>query len=922
MADKAKNVVLNFKMDGQVKYAETLKDINMVMNTAAKEYKNHIAAMGKDASATDKLRAEKKKLEIQMEGATKRTKMLSDEYEAMAKDTNTSSKELQKMYGKLLDSERAETALQKSLDRVNDGLSDQAQEARNAKDTLDDLKGESKLLDAEQKNLTSSFKLQNSELGENATEAEKLELAQKQLTQQMDLSERAVQNLEKQLDESKKVYGENSVEVMQMETKLNDARTTISKFNGSLDDIEDSSDNAGDGLEELGKKMDLNNLLEATELLQGVSDKLLELGGVAFDSAMAIGDSQANLQANLGLTSDEAEKMNDVVNEVFKNGVVGSMEEATEAVILAKQSFSDLNDADLEDLTNNLTIIAKRTGTDVQENIRSAEQMMIAFGLTGEESLDLIAAGYQNGLNRSDDFMDTLVEYAPLFEQAGFSADEMLQVMKNGLENGARNTDLVADAVKELQIRMGDGTFEESLENFSDGTADVFDKWKDGKATVADVAASIQKDLEKMSPTEQQEALSAISTQFEDLGIDASASLFKIGDAFTDVKDKADDMPKTPFEKWASSLRELGDKLLPIGQQLTDLALEVMPKVIIAFETLSGWFTNLSTPMQTFLIVFGGIIGIAIVLAPLIIALAAAFASLNVALLPIILVVLAVAAAIAGIIVVIQNWGAITDWLGEKWNQTVEMFKFVFELIVAIFNKALDWIDEKTNGKFKSITDTIRKYMDMGLKNIERVWQFIEDSFENATKFIKALVTGDFEGMWQAVKDQMGNIEETIGDIWGNVMGFFGDINLWDIGKDIIKGFIDGFTSIDIPTPHFDFDTKWKDMPGPVPSIPYPTVDVDWYRKGGIFTQPTIFGASGGSLKGMGEAGPEAALPLNEQTLGDIGKGIAATMGSGNVQVIVYLDTDEINTKLAPGMSKNINNMNEITTRHSGVILP
>lgn len=37
---KERNVVLNFKMDGQVQYANTLKQINMVMNNAAKEYKN------------------------------------------------------------------------------------------------------------------------------------------------------------------------------------------------------------------------------------------------------------------------------------------------------------------------------------------------------------------------------------------------------------------------------------------------------------------------------------------------------------------------------------------------------------------------------------------------------------------------------------------------------------------------------------------------------------------------------------------------------------------------------------------------------------------------------------------------------------------------------------------------------------------
>ena len=34
---KERNVVLHFKMDGQVQYANTLKQINMVMNNAAKE---------------------------------------------------------------------------------------------------------------------------------------------------------------------------------------------------------------------------------------------------------------------------------------------------------------------------------------------------------------------------------------------------------------------------------------------------------------------------------------------------------------------------------------------------------------------------------------------------------------------------------------------------------------------------------------------------------------------------------------------------------------------------------------------------------------------------------------------------------------------------------------------------------------------
>lgn len=125
MGKKESDVVLNFKMDGQVQYATTLKEINGVMNTAAKEYKTQISAMGKDASETAKLTAAKKKLEIQLEGAEKRTEMLRKEYEESVKETGEYSKESQKLYKALLDSETGENKLKSALEDTNEALKKQ-----------------------------------------------------------------------------------------------------------------------------------------------------------------------------------------------------------------------------------------------------------------------------------------------------------------------------------------------------------------------------------------------------------------------------------------------------------------------------------------------------------------------------------------------------------------------------------------------------------------------------------------------------------------------------------------------------------------------------------------------------------------------------------------------------------------------------
>ena len=61
-----------------------------------------------------------------------------------------------------------------------------------------------------------------------------------------------------------------------------------------------------------------------------------------------------------------------------------------------------------------------------------------------------------------------------------------------------------------------------------------------------------------------------------------------------------------------------------------------------------------------------------------------------------------------------------------------------------------------------------------------------------------------------------------------------------------------------IKMPHFKASGKFSLNPLSVPKI-----SVDWYAKGGILNSPTIFGSSGDTLLGGGEAGPEAVLPID-----------------------------------------------------------
>ncbi|HHT7151661.1 TPA: phage tail tape measure protein, partial [Bacillus cereus] len=791
---KERNVVLNFKMDGQVQYANTLKQINMVMNNAAKEYKNHIAAMGQDATMTDKLLAEKKKLEIQMEAAKKRTAMLRAEYQAMSKDTSTTAEQLNKMYGKLLDAERAETSLDNAMKRVNEGLSEQAIEAREARGTLLDLQENSKKLEAEQKKLTSSFKLQNAELGANASEADKLELAQKQLRQQTEMTDKVVHNLEQQLSAAKRAYGENSTEVQQLEAKLNQAKTTLKQFENSLQSVGRSGSQAADGMAEINKKLDMNNLMEAAEVLQGISEKLIEMGKSIVNTAIEFDGSQRKIQASLGLTGKGAENLQKIAVDTWKKGFGENLEEVDNALIKVYQNMRDVPYDELQMASEDVLTLAKVYDVDLNEATRGAGQLMSQFGLSTQETFDLLAAGAQEGLNYSDELFDNLSEYAPLFKQGGFSAQEMFTILANGTKSGSYNLDYINDLVKEFGIRVQDGSkgVSEGFGDLSEETQKVWKSFNEGKGTAADVFNAVLGDLQKMDDKVKanQIGVALFGVKWEDMGAEAVLSLNNVHGGLGDVTGRMDEMKKLQEEslgqQFQKALRETQAALEPLGKKFAELAKDILPPIVDGVKSVMDWFSKLSEADQTLLIVMGALSTAFIILTPIVAALAVSFGALNLAFLPVIATIAAVSLVITGIIMLIKNWGAITDWLSEKWSQ----FK--------------DWFGE--------LWDSI-------VQTCEDAWSSTVDYFSGAWSDFLNMANEFFEPIGQFFADLWTGISDTASEIWTGITDYFSEswssfIELADSILSPLGGFFSGLWTGIVETATSIWDqlkTAWQE---------------------------------------------------------------------------------------------------------------
>lgn len=764
---KERNVVLNFKMDGQVQYAQTLKQINMVMNTAAKEYKNHIAAMGQDATMTDKLLAEKKKLEIQMEAAKKRTAMLRSEYQAMSKNTNTTAEQLHNMYGKLLDAERAETSLDHAMKRVNEGLSEQAVEARKARETLLDLQGNAKKLEAEQKRLTSSFKLQNAELGQNASEADKLELAQKQLRQQMEMTDRTVHNVEQQLRAAKRVYGENSAEVQQLETKLNQAKTTVKQFENALRQVGKSGDQAAEGMEQLGKKLDLHNMMEAAQILQDVSQQVIELGKATVGIAIDFDRSGRKIQSSLGLTEKGAENLQKIAVDTWKKGFGENLEEVDHALIKVYQNMRDVPYDELQMASEDILTLAKVYDTDLNEATRGAGQLMSQFGLSTQETFDLLAAGAQSGLNYSGELFDNLSEYAPLFKQAGFTANEMFTILANGTQNGSYNLDYINDLVKEFGIRVQDGSkgVKEGFGDLSASTQKVWESFSQGKGKAADVFNAVLSDLQKMDDKVKanQIGVALFGVKWEDMGADAVLSLNNVHGGLRDVNGRMEEMKKLQEEslgqQFQTALREVQAALEPVGKQMAELVQTVLPPLIEGIKSVLNWFTNLPEPIQNFVYIFAGLAAVIGTMAPILAILVVTFTTLGTTFGIVIGVIAGLSAVIAGAIWAITNWGQVTDWLSEKWTQFKDWFAELWSGFVQTCSDGWNATVAYFSGAWSSFIEMMYSFFDPIGQFFSDVWSGI---VETASSWWSSLVEKAAE-LW-------GTLTQAWQDTWHTIL--------------------------------------------------------------------------------------------------------------------------------------------------------
>ena len=583
-----------------------------------------------------------------------------------------------------------------------------------------------------------------------------------------------------------------------------------------LNDVGDAAQGAADDIGEIAQATKGTALMEAADQLSVVGDKIQDVGDKAVSAYAETETAVSKVNAYFGETGEAAEASAEIVKNVYGSGVGQSMDAVAEAVIMVKKNLGDLGDTDLTNLTKQALTLEELYGIDMNETLRGVNSLMKQYGLTAQEAMDYIVRGTQNGLDKTNELGDNLSEYAGKFEQAGYSASEYFQLLQNGLEGGAYNLDKVNDAINEVTTRLADGTIGDSIDLYSQKTQSLFLAWQNGEATQKQVIDSIVADIGNC--TSQQEALNmaaqAFGTMAEDGNLKFITSLTSVGETYDSVAGSAQNLfsqTQTPMQEMEANTRKLQQALVPLGEKIVELANVVLPPLVAIITAVSEVFGMLPEPVQNFVVILGALLVAFTALTPVIAALAVSFGALNISLLPVIGIIAGVAAAIAGIIAIVKNWGAITEWFGnlwqavsqklmELWNGLVVFFTetipAAFQTFISFFSAIPDWWSGlwsqvsafftntwnaiRQNPIVQLVVTTITSLWENAKNTLQGIWSGICDIASGAFELLKNvilapvlllidLVTGNFSQLASDAANIWNNIRNAASQIWSGI---------------------------------------------------------------------------------------------------------------------------------------------------------
>ncbi|VQJ64498.1 prophage LambdaSa04, tail tape measure protein, TP901 family [Streptococcus pneumoniae] len=869
MAGNIKGIKIEIDGDTQP-LQKALKNVNKAATDASQELRQIDKALKFDTGNVTLLTQKqevlqkqvsttKEKLETlrqaqsQVEQQFKNGDIGADQYRAFQREVEVTQNVLKGYEGKLAN--------------VNQALNENGSATQNNKNQLKELQNEQSQLASEMVKVTSSFKLQESALGSNASEAERNALAQKKIGAQSEIVSKQISNLEQQLEITKKEFGENSTQANKMEAELNQAKTAFNHLNDEMKGTKSAADSTQESLSEISRNLRAELLQQFSEKLSAISEKLVEVGKEALEAAAQMQASNAQFTTVFGDMETQArEALNAIGQEmdIVPERLQGSF---TQMASFAKTS--GLDTAQALDLTSCATRAAADGAAFYDKSIESVSESLQSF-LKGNFANDAAL-----GISATETTRNAAANklYGKSFKDLS-EAQKQLTLLQM-VEDGNKLSGALGQAARE-----------------SDGLENVMGNLK--QAGTNALSAIGQPLLEMMIPVFQTLAtiVKGVAELFSSLPAPVKDFIVILGVVLTIVGALAP-IFLTLQAVFMSSFGAMIAAALPIIGIISGVVVAIAAIVAIVkylWETNEGFRDAVTTVWNAILEVIN-----------------------------------AVVSEISNFVMSI--FGTVVTWWTENqelirtsaetvWNAIYTVISTILDILGPLLQAGWDNIQLIITTTWEIIKIVVETAINVVLGVIQAVMQIITGDWSGAWETIK----GVFSTVWQAIQsivqtifsaiqsyisNILNGISGTVSNIWNSIKDTVSNVlnaisstvsSVWEGIKSTISSAINGArdavsSAIEAIKGLFNFNISWPHIPLPHFYVSgsanpldwlsqgVPSIGIEWYAKGGIMTKPTIFGMNGNNIMVGGEAGNEAVLPLNDKTLGAIGRGIAQTMG-------------------------------------------
>ncbi|HET1056255.1 hypothetical protein DJ38_09570 [Streptococcus pneumoniae] len=872
MAGNIKGIKIEIDGDTQP-LQKALKNVNKAATDASQELRQIDKALKFDTGNVTLLTQKqevlqkqvsttKEKLETlrqaqsQVEQQFKNGDIGADQYRAFQREVEVTQNVLKGYKGKLAN--------------VNQALNENGSATQNNKNQLKELQNEQSQLASEMSKVTSSFKLQESALGSNASEAERNALAQKKIGAQSEIVSKQISNLEQQLEITKKEFGENSTQANKMESELNQAKTAFNHLNDEMKGTKSAADSTQESLSEISRNLRAELLQQFSEKLSAISEKLVEVGKEALEAAAQMQASNAQFTTVFGDMETQArEALNAIGQEmdIVPERLQGSF---TQMASFAKTS--GLDTAEALDLTSRATRAAADGAAFYDKSIESVTESLQSFlkgnfandaalGISATETTRNAAANKLYGKSFKDlseaqkqltllQMVEDGNKLSGALGQAARESDGLENVMGNLKQAGTNALSAIGQPLLEMMIPVF-----QTLATIVKGVAELFSSLPAPVKDFVVILGTVVTAVGVIAPIFL--SLQALAEFLKiSIGEMIIAALPIIGTAIAIAAAVAAIVAIVKYlwetnEGFRDAVTTVWNAILEV---INAVVSEISNFVMSIFGTVVTWWTEnqelIRTSAETvWNAIYTVISTILDILGPLLQA----------------------------------GWDNIQLIITTTW----EIIKIVVETAINVVLGVIQAVMQIITGDWSGAWETIKGVFSTVWQAIQSIVQTIFSAIQSYISNILNGISGTVSNIWNSIKDTVSNvlnaISSTVSSVWEGIKSTIS--SAINGARDAVSSAIEAIKGL------FNFNISWPHIPLPHFYVSgsanpldwlsqgVPSIGIEWYAKGGIMTKPTIFGMNGNNIMVGGEAGNEAVLPLNDKTLGAIGRGIAQTMG-------------------------------------------